>query len=455
MKLKEFDFKLPRDEKRKKKIIITSISVIVLIIIITIASTFAYYQSIENQNSINTTVGNFNSGDITIAMTVDGISVQDVPQQNTGYIGSTITCNNGAIAIWDNFEWRIIIENYTKSKTVCSIAFVLGQSLHEAIVAQGGTKETIEAKGSPNFNSAPIAATSGLYATEDEYGMSYYYRGMKTSLNNNLIFAGFQWKIVRINGDDSIRIIYNGTESQFNSAKEMNTTGADTELARPNFNSSTNDNRYLGYMYGNTSSSPLLAQTNINNSAIKTYLDGWYVSNIETKSSYITEKIHDNLFCGDRSIKSGSGTYNSTTLYGAYDRFYTNVSSLKPTLKCLQQNDRFTVDDTNIGNAALTYPIGLISADEVAYGGVYYNSYDGTNMGSNSFLTTGSAYYTMSPSLVNSSTAFVWNVYPNGSLYSNSDSPVSATRGARPVINLNSSTRIMGSGSATDPFRIV
>ena len=49
----------------------------------------------------------------------------------------------------------------------------------------------------------------GLYETEDDYGTSYFYRG--DAQNNNVYFGGFYWKIVRMNGDGSIRLIYSGT----------------------------------------------------------------------------------------------------------------------------------------------------------------------------------------------------------------------------------------------------
>ena len=124
MKLKKFDFKLPRDELRKKKIIITSISAIALILIITIASTFAYYQSIENQNPINTSVGEFSSGDVIFAVTIDGVPSNTFPVKGGVYISSSVICDKGAAGIWNNNEWTIIVSNLTQSKTTCTINFI-------------------------------------------------------------------------------------------------------------------------------------------------------------------------------------------------------------------------------------------------------------------------------------------------------------------------------------------
>ena len=127
MKLKKFDFKLPRDEARKKKIILTSISVIALILIITIASTFAYFQSMENQNPINTSVGEFSSGDIIFAVTIDGVPSNTFPIKGEGYISNSVTCDKGATGVWNNKDWTIVVSNLTQSKTTCNIEFIEGE----------------------------------------------------------------------------------------------------------------------------------------------------------------------------------------------------------------------------------------------------------------------------------------------------------------------------------------
>jgi len=462
MKLKKFDFKLPREEARKRRLIAISISAILLILIITLASTFAYYQSIEVQNPINTSVGEFSSGDLILAVTIDGEPSNTFPVKGGGYISSSVVCDKGATGVWNNNEWTIAVSNLTQSKTTCNIVFIdeVG-TLAYAIKQQGGGASAIEAKGNPAFNAVPTALTSGIYATEDEYGTSYYYRGERDSLNNNLIFAGFQWKIVRINGDSSIRIIYNGTEAHFNSMSTMNTTGTSTQIGTSPFNVNTNDARYIGYMYGAASTSLAQAQSNEVNSTIKTYIDAWYVNNIETQETTVTDMLADNLFCNDRQLGreypgaptsgtgwsgNGYGT-SSRTYYATYYRHQTNASNPTPTLLCAQKNDRFTVNDVSIGNGSLTYPIGLISADEITYGGLtrsYYNI--------NQYLLTSQHVWSLSPPDVSDNIAAVWFVYSNGSL-----SRIHAyySYGARPVLNLSLATLVIsGDGSASNPFKV-
>ena len=445
MRLKPFDFKLPHEEARKKKRITLLLSAILIIVIITIASSFAYYQSIELQNPYNTSVGTFLNGDVIFAVTIDGVPSNTFMPKTAGYAG-IVTCDKSATGYWDTDSWTIAVSNLTQTKTTCNVDFIQTENLKDAILAQGGGASTISAKGNPAFSAVPTTATSGLYATPDHYGTSYYYRGERNSLNNNIIFAGFQWKIVRINGDGSIRLIYNGTEAQFNSDNTMNTTGANTEIGTVAFNSTANDNKYVGYMYGNSSTTAALAQTNTNDSTIKGYLDNWYATEILTQGSSITNKIVDNIFCNDRSITSGTGAGTTETYYKPYTRHETNRSNPTPTLMCESKNDRFTVSDGSIGNGSLTYPVGLLTVDEVTYGGNTYNYYN-----TNQYLNTNQNFWLLSPYSFRSNVAAVLLASISGRL----SAGAGGADDARPSINLSSGTQVTGIGTATDPFRVI
>ena len=102
-------------------------------------------------------------------------------------------------------------------------------------------KTAIKAKGTPNF--AKIAPndteTDGLYMAEDDEGESYYYRGAVK--NNYVSFAGFTWRIIRRNGDGSVRMIYSG--------KSTSDTGDDTMIGYSTFNDKYWDPTYVGYKY--------------------------------------------------------------------------------------------------------------------------------------------------------------------------------------------------------------
>ena len=155
------------------------------------------------------------------------------------------------------------------------------------------------------------------------------------------------------------------------------------------------------------------------------------------------------MFCNDRSISSGDGfSLNQTTFYGAYNR---NVNHKTPSYKCPRQKDQFTTSSGNtLGNGELTYPVGLLTADEVAYAGGK-QGYDNKEY----YLATGQYYWLASPSYFYSwgAIAYGWGVDPSG--YLNPWAWVSYSIGVRPVINLNADVLLSeGNGTALSPYVI-
>ena len=283
----------------------------------------------------------------------------------------------------------------------------------------------------------------------DDYGTSYYFRG--TPENNYVKFAGFYWRILRINGDGSIRMIYAGDADVIDSSGNAATILANgyddsstdyTQIGTSAYNSSYNDNAYVGYMYGTTGASTYEeTHANTNNSTIKTVVDNWYKTNIEDAgySSY----INDTIFCSDRSFNTtntGTGAGTSTTYY----RWYLSSNGIR--LTCTQQNDRFTVDDEVTGNGDLTYPVGLLTTDEAYLAGGYSTSNSGY------YLYTGNVYWTMSPSNFGGSNANVRYVNSTGNVNFYTD--VYYSYGVRPVLNLKPNSLTSGDGSASNPFLV-
>ncbi len=291
-------------------------------------------------------------------------------------------------------------------------------------------------------------ATVGIYKTEDDIGTSYYFRGDVE--NNYVYFANFYWRIIRINGDGTVRMIYDGT-----SAHDNGESSTDRQTGTSKFNSSYNDNAYVGYMYGTAGSSTYEAtHANTNDSTIKMALDNWYVSNIKDTTN--EQYIADAIYCNDRSLSpatTGTGAGTTAAYYGADYRLIDNKT---PSLKCSQVNDRFTVNSTVsgvTGNGKLTNAIGLITADEVAYaGGLYYQS-DGSTNNSKNYLCNGKWWYwTMSPSTLRGSYALEFFVDGTSGLYRTDVS--SNFSAVRPVISLSSGALSSGTGTKTDPFKI-
>ena len=289
--------------------------------------------------------------------------------------------------------------------------------------------------------------TVGIYKTEDDLGTSYYFRGDVE--NNYVLFANKYWRIIRINGDGTVRMIYDGT-----SAHDNGESSTDRRTGTSAFNSSYNDNAYVGFMYGTTGASTYAeTHANTNDSTIKTALDTWYTNNIKNTTN--EQYVADAIYCNDRSLDTtsdGTGAGTSATnygayYYGAYNRLYDNKT---PTLKCSQVNDRFTksVAVSGVtGNGKLTNAIGLITVDEVVYAGGTRGT---TATNYKYYLYTGNYYWTMSPSYFNGSSANEFGVGRGGLNSYN----VLNNSAVRPVLSLSSGALSSGKGTKTEPFKI-
>jgi len=183
------------------------------------------------------------------------------------------------------------------------------------------------------------------------------------------------------------------------------------------------------------------------NSTILNTLNSWYASNLADEAEYLDGNAG---FCGDRTPSTSSsssngsgGTGTTTTYYGAHIRL---VNSKNPSFKCTDSQDLYTTSGSSKGNKALSNPIGLITADEVAFAGGVVSSSN-----SSYYLYNKANYWTMSPFDYLSYGAFVFVVNHDGNLLGHY---VDNTWGVRPVINLKSAIAITGSGSKTDPFKV-
>ena len=397
----------------------------------------------EEQAVIRTTVGDFIYGDVVIGAYIDGEYSSTIPGKNDGYVVDKVSCENGAAGKWNNDDWGLLTTNLSK-RTKCNVYFKKLTSKVPDIIAQldtSGKCPTMNADGSVNVTVEE--ATNGyLCKAKDAYGDSYYYRGNVT--NNYVKFADKYWRIVRINGDGTVRVIYDGTSAHANGESSR-----DRQIGTSAFNSSYNDNAYVGYMYGKTGASTYAdAHANTNNSTIKTYIDNWYKTNIvgTTNEQYLA----DNVFCNDRSFNNnntGTGAGMSDTDYRwYYGPWSSGGYNFNMRLTCPQKNDAFTVSDTTNGNGALTYPVGLLSTDEILLAGGWSASNSGY------YLYSGQYWWASSPDIFGGGSAFVRFVYSDG--YAGNADGVSNDGGVRPVFNLKAEVLAQGSGTATDPYRI-
>ena len=245
--------------------------------------------------------------------------------------------------------------------------------------------------------------------------------------------------------DDSVSsgndtVTFNIGKGVGESIKSCNNTGDNSTIGISMFNGSYDNAKYVGYMYG----SSIDDETYTHDSDIKTTIDNWY----ETNMTSYTSQLEDTVFCNDRSYT----TSGSTLFFGAYTRLHTNKT---PTLKCQNTKDKFTINTSN-GNGALTYPVGLITADEMVYaGGKYYSSSSDAN--SSFYLYpgyTGSYFWALSPYYIDYSTAYEFGLESDGYVYFATTGVTS--RGVRPSVSLQPgiAMTVGGSGTAAEPFVI-
>ena len=397
---------------------------------------------------IKTTVGNFIQGDVVISAYIDNEYSSTIPGKDDGYVVEKVVCDNGATGEWDNDKWGLLTTNLTK-RTKCNVYFKKVISNVPDIIATvdtSGKCPTMNADGSVSVTA--VEATNGyLCKAKDAYGDSYYYRGNVT--NNYVLFADKYWRIVRINGDGTVRVIYDGTAAHANGE-----SSSDRQIGTSAFNSSYNDNAYVGYMYGATGASTYAAaHANTNDSTIKAYIDNWYRTNILGTAN--EHYLADNVFCNDRSISTYTTSSNTKLGYGTNSTYYrwacgpwegTDCGNMKMMLTCPQQNDAFTVSDTTNGNGALTYPIGLLSTDEIVLAGGW------TANNSGYYLYSGQVWWASTPGSFFDSNARVRFVNSDGK--ASFGFYVKDSYGVRPVFNLKAEVLKYGDGTLDNPYHL-
>ena len=446
-----------------------------------------------------------------VSFTVDGVESKTMPTKGSGYIANKITCNNGSIITFDNDNYIIEVEKL-ESDDVCKIDFskeigsnTVTVTINNTSKIDSTSKTTTEGgkvvfylTGEPdnitggeytlssnklivnniisNIN-LNIAMSKTLYdqllidnsriktrtdfdttftetntgtlykATESIAGNTpkdvYYFAG--DAKNNWVKFGGFYWRIIRTNYDESIRLLYSGTSH--------NTTSG--YIWTSAFNSPYNDPMLVGYMYG-TSGSLASNRTNTNNSAIKTYIDNWYKNNLSSYSKYISTEA---VYCNDRELAPGStyNTGNTSFSYATKERLNTNKT---PTYNCTNIKDAFSGSNSE---AKLTYPIGLMTADEIAYaGGKEFTSlpspYAWYYLNSAGGSITGSTYWwSLSPFGWSGSYSTVWVVFGSSNPgYLSYIRANDTSYGVRPAISLKSCIKYStGNGAPETPYEIV
>ena len=450
------EFQTLKQSHLKRNILIGVVAVLIISAVV-LNFTRAKYRVTQSVPLANGVV-NYTLPDIRIVgLYIDGVEAEEL-DSNTNYTldtdQSTCTYKDGSTIQnltlnYDSDTKTFTITPFTTKGTKCTLYFEksnCGEAC-QTILAN----KTIDDSRSGNITGILTTNTTGtIYSKSDDDGTSYVYAGVVD--NNWVKFAGYYWRIIRINGDGSIRMIYNGTST--------NTTGTGTQLQRSAYNSESNDNAYVGYMYGSTGASSYSAtHTNTTSSTIKGILDNWYKTNISGKE-YEKSISTEAGFCNDRKVAGSNETYwtsdtkrgygTNVTAYAPFSRFTntdgTRGSTQTPSLNCSQSSDLFTTSGSSKGNKKLTYPVGLITADEVVLAGGF-----GRTANYSYYLYTGQVYWTMSPNNYRRN-ASMFRVDQDGELDA---IDVHYSFGVRPVINLKADVSFTGEGTTSNPYEVV
>ena len=328
-------------------------------------------------------------------------------------------------------------------------------NLAETILAKNEVKTPITTPGA----AVSTADEALLASAEDDYGTSYYFRGAVT--NNYVEFANKCWRIVRVSGDGSVKLIlHNDNTAGVANPCDAANNSASAAFARYSgetyksvFNEKGDDNAYVGFKYGTPGSSTYEdTHANTNNSTILTNLETWYTNNLKTYA----DTIADTVWCNDKTNvtdttynpwsygenATGLGYAKNITFYGATQRLVSssnNAGGTGPSLKC------------NGELSKINLKVGLITADELAYAGyAAYLQNLATYLQENA---TDTYWWSLSPHAFNNGYTLGW--YAGGSDGSFGGGGVVDIFGVRPSISLKSTTNVTGEGTSDKPYKVV
>lgn len=259
----------------------------------------------------------------------------------------------------------------------------------------------------------------GLYMMGNTASLTYpivYFRGDID--NNNVLYAGFCWQIIRTTKTGGTKLMYAGTPS----GGKCTNTGEDLAIGKTAFNP-VNNIPYYGWMYNIEA-----GDVNVIDSTAKVYLDTWFENNM---TDYIGE-LEDTVWCNDRQMDEDSATFTART----------RLENGDPTLECATVDDSFTVSSST-GNGKLTYPTAIINADEVTYAGEALRKTQ-----EDVFVNISYSYWSMTPYTTTK------NMYPNSKGMLNMNT-FTYSAAIRPMISVkNNALIISGDGSPNNPYQL-
>ena len=325
--------------------------------------------------------------DLYVAALIDGVESSTFP--TTDKYTASVECTRNGKKIdanesitWNGTKW-LLSTAISDGNVRCNATFITKvPTFAETILAKNEVKVPITTPGA----AISTADEALLASAEDDYGTSYYFRGAVT--NNYVEFANKCWRIVRVGGDGSVKLIlHNDNPTGAANPCDAANNSASAAFARYSgetyksaFNTNYNDNAYVGFKYGTVGAGDYaLTHANTNKSTILTNLEAWYEKN--NLKNY-EKVIADTVWCNDKtnvtdttfnpynySNVNGLGYAKNVTYYGATQRLVGTSGSAGgtgPSLKC------------NGELSKINSKVGLITADELALAGYAYGLQNST-----------------------------------------------------------------------------
>ena len=397
--------------------------------------------------------------DLYVAALIDGVESSTFP--TTDKYTASVECTRNGKKIdanesitWNGTKW-LLSTAISDGNVKCNATFITKvPTFAETILAKNEVKVPITTPGA----AVSTASEALLASAEDDYGTSYYFRGAVT--NNYVEFANKCWRIVRVSGDGSVKLIlHNDNKTGVANPCDAANNSASAAFARYSgetyksaFNANYNDNAYVGFKYGTVGAGDYaLTHANTNKSTILTNLEAWYEKN--NLKNY-EKVIADTVWCNDKtnvtdttfnpynySNVNGLGYAKNVTYYGATQRLVGTSGSAGgtgPSLKC------------NGELSKINSKVGLITADELALAGYAYGLQNSTTYLQEN--ATDTYWWSLSPYFFYGAGASVWYVIGSNGYFGGNY--VFLTYGVRPSISLKSTTNVTGNGTSDSPFII-
>ena len=307
--------------------------------------------------------------------------------------------------------------NAEKNQVATNKFVYIDKTVKNHIIANAG--EITNYEDGHQFTGISSSGEGGLCSIEDPVSGEkiYFFRGDGSKINNYVSFAGYTWRILRINADGSLRLILDSSisNSQYQTSNAPTTHTIDKAIELIDWKSS----------------------------AVYSTLHTWYNNNIATNTQY-SNKVVTTQYVFDTSYSEKTATSTSASVYyfGPYLRVGVDGNQYSPTFS---YTDESLVEDT----------VGIITADEMLYAGGYFNKDNTSYFLYNSSITTDT--WTMSPSFWDNSAHYKAGMCIMSSSGKIHDWPsdgntLTSSLGIRPVISVKGDLEMQGDGSSSSPY---